>query len=93
MTARHDLDGLPETYALALRLRDEGLDEAAIGRVLDIEPESVRPDVGVGVGRGLSSPRQAGRQPQRRHSGGQEQGEELSGHLPVIGAVAQRKRS
>jgi hypothetical protein len=43
MTARHDLDGLPETYALALRLRDEGLDEAAIGRVLDIEPESVAP--------------------------------------------------
>lgn len=43
MTARHDLDGLPETYALALRLRDEGLDEAAIGRVLDIETESVAP--------------------------------------------------
>jgi hypothetical protein len=43
MTARHDLDALPETYALALRLRDEGLDEAAIGRVLDIEPESVAP--------------------------------------------------
>ena len=43
MTARPDLDGLPETYALALRLRDEGLDEAAIGRVLDIEPESVPP--------------------------------------------------
>ncbi len=43
MTGRHDLDGLPETYALALRLRAEGLDEAAIGRVLDIEPESVAP--------------------------------------------------
>ena len=43
MTGRHDLDGLPETYALALRLRDEGLDEAAIGRVLDIAPESVAP--------------------------------------------------
>ena len=43
MTGRNDLDSLPETYALALRLRDEGLDEAAIGRVLDIEPESVAP--------------------------------------------------
>jgi hypothetical protein len=43
MTGRHDLDGLPEPYALALRLRAEGLDEAAIGRVLDIEPESVAP--------------------------------------------------
>jgi hypothetical protein len=43
MTGPHDLDGLPETYALALRLRAEGLDEPAIGRVLDIEPESVAP--------------------------------------------------
>jgi DNA-directed RNA polymerase specialized sigma24 family protein len=43
MTGRDDLDGLPETYALALRLRAEGLDEAAIGRVLDIELESVAP--------------------------------------------------
>jgi hypothetical protein len=43
MTGRHDLDCLPETYALALRLRAEGLDEPAIGRVLDIEPESVAP--------------------------------------------------
>jgi DNA-directed RNA polymerase specialized sigma24 family protein len=43
MTGRHELDGLPETYALALRLRDEGLDEAAISRVLEIERESVGP--------------------------------------------------
>jgi DNA-directed RNA polymerase specialized sigma24 family protein len=43
MTGRDELDGLPETYALALRLRDEGLDEEAIGRVLDIERESVGP--------------------------------------------------
>jgi DNA-directed RNA polymerase specialized sigma24 family protein len=43
MTGEHDLDGLPETYALALRLRDEGLDNAAIARVLDIESESVAP--------------------------------------------------
>jgi DNA-directed RNA polymerase specialized sigma24 family protein len=43
VTGRHELDGLPETYALALRLRDEGLDDAAIGRVLDIERESVGP--------------------------------------------------
>ncbi|MGH9249920.1 MAG: hypothetical protein ACRD0W_10445 [Acidimicrobiales bacterium] len=38
-----DLDGLPEAYALALRLRGEGLDDVAIGRVLDIETESVGP--------------------------------------------------
>jgi hypothetical protein len=38
-----DLDSLPETYALALRLRGEGLDHDAIGRVLDIETESVGP--------------------------------------------------
>jgi hypothetical protein len=37
------LDALPETYALALRLQAEGLGEAAIGRVLAIEPESVAP--------------------------------------------------
>lgn len=37
------LAGLPETYALALRLRSEGLDHDAIGRVLDIETESVGP--------------------------------------------------
>lgn len=37
------LDDLPETYALALRLQAEGLGEAAIGRVLAIEPESVAP--------------------------------------------------
>jgi hypothetical protein len=43
MTGRHDLDDLPETYALALRLQEEGLDEPAIGRVLDIEPASVEP--------------------------------------------------
>jgi len=34
---------LPETYGLALRLRAEGLDDEAIGRVLEIEAESVAP--------------------------------------------------
>jgi hypothetical protein len=43
LTRSTDLDGLPEVYALALRLRAEALDDAAIGRVLDIEPESVAP--------------------------------------------------
>jgi DNA-directed RNA polymerase specialized sigma24 family protein len=37
------LRALPETYALALRLRAEGLDDATIARVLDIEVESVAP--------------------------------------------------
>ena len=43
MTERDELGALPETYALALRLRAEGLDDPAIARVLDIEPESVGP--------------------------------------------------
>jgi hypothetical protein len=37
------LTALPETYGLALRLQAEGLDPDAIGRVLDIETESVGP--------------------------------------------------
>ena len=43
MPATDDLDRLPETYALALRLRGEGLADDAIGRVLHIETESVGP--------------------------------------------------
>jgi hypothetical protein len=43
MPVPDDLNGLPETYALALRLRSEGLDDEAIGRILDIETESVGP--------------------------------------------------
>jgi DNA-directed RNA polymerase specialized sigma24 family protein len=43
MTGRDELTALPETYGLALRLQAEGLDDGAIGRVLDIETESVRP--------------------------------------------------
>jgi hypothetical protein len=43
MPAPDDLDSLPETYALALRLRGEGLGDDAIARVLDIETESVGP--------------------------------------------------
>jgi DNA-directed RNA polymerase specialized sigma24 family protein len=42
-TASDVVDGLPEAYALALRLQVEGLDDAAIGRVLAIEEESVAP--------------------------------------------------
>jgi hypothetical protein len=43
MPESDDLNRLPETYALALRLRGEGLGDDAIGRVLDIETESVGP--------------------------------------------------
>ena len=43
MTEPSELRALPEAYALALRLRAEGLDDAAIARVLDIELESVAP--------------------------------------------------
>ena len=37
------LDELPESYAVALRLRDAGHDETAIATALGIEPESVVP--------------------------------------------------
>jgi hypothetical protein len=43
MPAPDELNSLPETYALALRLRSEGLGDDAIGRVLNIETESVGP--------------------------------------------------
>jgi hypothetical protein len=36
-------EALPHTYAIALRLRDEGIEKDAIARVLDVEPESVGP--------------------------------------------------
>jgi len=42
------LRALPETYGLALRLRAEGLAAPAIGRVLDIESESVGPLIDLG---------------------------------------------
>ena len=37
------LDALPDTYAIALRLRDEGMGRDAVARVLDVEPEAVGP--------------------------------------------------
>ena len=37
------LKALPSTYALALRLRDEGVEPDAVARVLDVEPEAVGP--------------------------------------------------
>jgi len=37
------LQALPSTYAMALRLRDEGVEPAAVARVLDVEPEAVGP--------------------------------------------------
>jgi DNA-directed RNA polymerase specialized sigma24 family protein len=40
---RDEIGALPETYALALRLRAEGLGDDAIARVLEIEAESVGP--------------------------------------------------
>jgi hypothetical protein len=43
VSGRDEIGALPETYALALRLRAEGLDDAAIARVLEIEAESVAP--------------------------------------------------
>jgi DNA-directed RNA polymerase specialized sigma24 family protein len=37
------LQALPTTYAIALRLRDEGVELGAVARVLDVEPEAVGP--------------------------------------------------
>jgi hypothetical protein len=37
------LQALPYTYAIALRLRDEGIEPGAVARVLDLEPEAVGP--------------------------------------------------
>ncbi len=34
---------LPETYAVALRLRDEGLERGALAKALEVEPEAVGP--------------------------------------------------
>jgi hypothetical protein len=43
VTDHDELGALPETYALALRLRAEGLDDDGIARVLEIEAASVPP--------------------------------------------------
>jgi hypothetical protein len=37
------LHALPDTYAIALRLSDEGVEPGAVARVLDVEPEAVGP--------------------------------------------------
>jgi DNA-directed RNA polymerase specialized sigma24 family protein len=37
------LKALPDAYAIALRLRDEGAELDAVARVLDVEPEAVGP--------------------------------------------------
>jgi len=37
------LQALPGKYAMALRLRDEGVEPDAVARALDVEPEAVGP--------------------------------------------------
>jgi DNA-directed RNA polymerase specialized sigma24 family protein len=37
------LKALPSTYAMALRLRDEGVEPDAVARVLDVESDAVGP--------------------------------------------------
>ena len=37
------LKALPDTYAIALRMREEGLDPDAVARVLGVEREAVGP--------------------------------------------------
>jgi hypothetical protein len=37
------IQALPSTYAIALRLRDEGVEPDALARVLDVEPKAVGP--------------------------------------------------
>ena len=60
MTERDELGALPETYALALRLRAEGLEDAAIARVLDIEPESVGPLLALALSKLANLPHRPG---------------------------------
>jgi hypothetical protein len=49
---------LPDAYAIALRLRDEGVEPDAVARVLDIEPEAVGPLLTLAEGKlaGLMDP-------------------------------------
>jgi hypothetical protein len=35
------LQALPGTYAIAVRLRDEGVEPDTVARVIDVEPEAV----------------------------------------------------
>ena len=44
-----DLDGLPEAYATALRLRDAGCTDEMIADRLGIEPEAVAPLLRIAV--------------------------------------------
>jgi len=37
------IQALPLPYAVALRLRDEGVEAAGVARVLDVEPQAVGP--------------------------------------------------
>jgi hypothetical protein len=37
------IQALPVTYAIALRLRDEGVEAAGVARILDVEPHAVGP--------------------------------------------------
>jgi len=37
------LHALPQSYAIALRLRDEGVEPDAVARALDVEPEAIGP--------------------------------------------------
>jgi DNA-directed RNA polymerase specialized sigma24 family protein len=37
------LRALPDAYAIALRLRDEGVEPDTVARVLGVEPEGVSP--------------------------------------------------
>jgi DNA-directed RNA polymerase specialized sigma24 family protein len=55
------LQALPPRYAIALRLRDEGVEPAAVARVLDIEPEAVGPMLTLAEAKlaGLMDPRSA----------------------------------
>jgi DNA-directed RNA polymerase specialized sigma24 family protein len=49
---------LPDAYAIALRLRDEGVEPDAVARVLDVEPEAVGPLLTLAEGKlaGLMDP-------------------------------------
>ena len=64
------LQALPSTYAIALRLRDEGVEPAAMARVLDVESEAVGPLLALAEAKlaGLMEPQRAPRTIKRRET-------------------------
>ena len=55
-----ELEGLPEAYATALRLRDAGCSDEMIADRLEIEPEAVAPLLRIATAKRARRPDHAG---------------------------------